>query len=83
MTNKMKSEEAREKLKIRSKIVEHPFGDIKYNMGLTEFLMRGKNKVKIEFDLACIIHNLKRIASFIRMEYGNIKNYLISVNTFT
>lgn len=72
MTNKMKSEEAREKLKIRSKIVEHPFGDIKYNMGLSEFLLRGIKKVKIEFNLACIAHNIKRIASFIKKKELNI-----------
>ena len=72
MTNKMKSEEAREKLKIRSKIVEHPFGDIKYNMGLGEFLLRGIKKVKIEFNLACIAHNIKRIASFIKKKELNI-----------
>jgi transposase len=72
MAKKMKSEEAREKLKIRSKIVEHPFGDIKQNMGLREFLLRGKNKVKIEFNLACIVHNIKRIASFIKKKKLNI-----------
>jgi len=80
MLNKMKSEKAKEKLKLRMKIVEHPFGDIKYNMGLAEFLLRGKNKVKIEFNLACIVHNFKRIGSFIKIKYGNIKNYLLSVS---
>lgn len=72
MAKKMKSEDAREKLKIRSKIVEHPFGDIKYNMGLDEFLLRGMKKVKIEFNLSCIAHNIKRIASFIKKKELNI-----------
>ena len=76
MSNKMKSNRGREKLKIRSKIVEHPFGDIKQNMGLREFLTRGINKVKIEFNISCIAHNLKRIASFIKNEGLSIKSYI-------
>lgn len=76
MSDKMKSKEGREKLKIRSKIVEHPFGDIKQNIGLREFLTRGLDKVKIEFNLSCIAHNIKRIASFIREKYSNVKNFL-------
>jgi len=82
MAKKMKSEKAKEKLKLRLKIVEHPFGDIKYNMGLIEFLTRGDEKVSVEFNLACAAHNIKRIMSFIKEKYGNIKNYLLSVGSF-
>jgi transposase len=82
MAKKMKSEKAKEKLKLRMKIVEHPFGDIKYNMGLIEFLTRGDEKVSIEFNLACVAHNIKRIMSFIKERYGNIKNYLLSKGLF-
>lgn len=80
MADKMESKEANEKLGLRSRIVEHPFGDIKYNMGLSEFLTRGLNKVKTEFNLACLAHNIKKIASFIRGKNVNIKEFIKTVN---
>ena len=76
MKNKMNTECGQEKYKIRSKIVEHPFGDIKENIGFRGFLTRGKSNVKTEFKLACIAHNIKRIASFIREKYSYAKNYM-------
>ncbi len=66
MKEKMSTQEGKEKYKIRGKIAERPFGDIKQNQGFREFLTRGVNKAKIEFNLACSAHNLKRIWSFIR-----------------
>ncbi len=66
MKEKMSTEEAKEKYKIRGMIAEKPFGDIKENQGMRTFLTRGVDKVKIESDLACLAHNLKRIWSFIR-----------------
>jgi transposase len=68
MKEKMSTKEGKEKYKIRGKIAERPFGDIKQNQGFREFLTRSLNKVKIEFNLACSAHNLKRIWSFIRNE---------------
>ena len=76
MKDKMNTETGREKYKTRGKIVEHPFGDIKENIGLRGFLTRGKINVKTEFMLACIAHNFKRIVSFIKREFGSIKDYL-------
>lgn len=76
MKDKMKTKEGREKYKTRGKIVEHPFGDIKENIGLRGFLTRGKINVKTEFKLACLAHNFKRIVSFIIREFGSIKDYL-------
>ena len=37
--------------------MEWPFGNIKQNLGLREFLTRGLKNVKIEFNLTCIAHN--------------------------
>jgi transposase len=79
MAYKMESKEANEKLGLRSRIVEHPFGDIKYNMGVSEFLTRGINKVKIEFNISCIAHNFKKIASFIRGNGFTIKSFIKTV----
>lgn len=38
--------------------MEWPFGNIKQNLGLREFLTRGVENVGIEHNLACIAHNL-------------------------
>jgi transposase len=79
MADKMESKEANEKLGLRARTVEHPFGDIKYNMGLSEFLTRGLNKIKIEFNLACLAHNIKKIASFIKNNGFDIKSFIKTV----
>ncbi len=58
MKEKMSTAEGRH---IRKKVVECVFGHIKGNLGFREFLLRGKERVKIEFNLACIASNLRRI----------------------
>lgn len=60
MREKMRSKEGKDKYRLRKKL-EKVFGHIKHNMGLRQFLTRGLEKVRAEFDLACIAHNLKRI----------------------
>ncbi len=46
---------------MRKYIVEPVIGNIKYNLGLDEFSLRGLNSVKLELNLASIAHNLKKI----------------------
>lgn len=75
MRAKMETEAGRTTYKTRGAIVEHPFGDIKANIGLRSFLTRGLSGVRTEFRLACIAHNFKRIASYLRRTYGSIKNF--------
>ena len=58
---KMKTPRAKEIYALRSRTVEPLFGDIKENKGLTSFLTRGLERVKVEFTLACIAGNLKKI----------------------
>ncbi|MHA2347741.1 MAG: IS1182 family transposase [Candidatus Hodarchaeales archaeon] len=65
MVKKLKSEEGKRKYNLRIMTAEYPFGNIKQNMGLREFLTRGINKVKTEFNLACIAHNLRRIQNIL------------------
>jgi len=48
--------------KRRSVDVESSFGDIKFNQGYTRFRLRGLNKVKIEWGLIAISHNLRKVA---------------------
>lgn len=42
--------------------VEPVFGMIKYNRGFKRFMLRGMEKVSIEFGLVAIAHNLKKLA---------------------
>ena len=42
-------------------IVEPVFGQIKEAMGFRQFLLRGLAKVKAEWDLICMCHNLKKL----------------------
>lgn len=58
---KLTSGYAKEKIAERKGIVEHPFGTIKWMMGKFNFLLTGKEKAQIEFDLYTTAYNLKRL----------------------
>lgn len=55
------SEQGQEKRSKRGVEVETPFGDIKFNMGHRRFILRGLDKVNIEFLLLSIAHNLRKV----------------------
>ena len=59
MRSKMQTEEGKEEYKKRGESVEWVFGNIKQNLGLREFLTRGVERVRCEWNLVCIAHNLK------------------------
>ena len=58
---KLASEQGKEKRSKRGTEVETPFGNIKYNMGHRRFILRGLEKVNIEFLLLAIAHNLRKV----------------------
>ena len=62
---KLLTDKGREEYKKRMHTVEPPFGDMKFNQGYRYFLLRGLKKVKGEFNLMCIAHNIKKIFRFI------------------
>lgn len=62
MAKKLASPEGRAIYARRRELVEPVFGDIKFNLGFTRFSLRGLAKVRGEFLLLCIAHNLKKIA---------------------
>jgi transposase len=45
----------------RSIEVESAFGDIKYNMKYERFILRGQDKVYVEYGLLSIAHNLRKV----------------------
>jgi transposase len=57
------SDKGREEYQKRMHTVEPVFGNIKFNLGFRQFLVRGITKVKGEFSLMCIAHNIKKIAT--------------------
>lgn len=48
-------------MKLRRRIVEHPFGTIKAWMGHTHFQMKRLKNVKTEISLHILAYNLKRV----------------------
>ena len=62
---KMKTNEAKNILKQRGSIVEHPFGTIKQTLGWSHFLVRGKEKVSGENALIMFTYNFKRMLNLI------------------
>ena len=61
MKEKMEKPESKAVYNLRKITVEPVYGNIKQNLGFREFLLRGLEKVKIEFNLVCIAHNLQKI----------------------
>ncbi len=47
--------------KARGTEVETPFGNIKHNMRHRRFILRGLDKVYVEFGLLAIAHNLRKV----------------------
>jgi transposase len=61
MKAKMETDEAKKVYSLRRITVEPVYGNIKENLGFRGFLLRGISKVKTEFNLVCIGHNLQKI----------------------
>jgi len=61
MRKKVTSAEGRRIYGRRAATVEPVFGTIKGALGLRQFLLRGLEKVRIEWDLICLAYNTKRI----------------------
>jgi transposase len=49
--------------KQRGPDVETPFGNIKHNMGVRRFLLRGLKKVETEWGLLSMAHNMRKLAA--------------------
>ena len=60
ITDKMKTDEAKEILKKRQGIIEHIFGYIGPDLGFTRFLTKGLDGAKAEFSLCAFAYNFRR-----------------------
>lgn len=74
---RMSKRYAKEKIKKRKTVVEHPFGIIKWMMGLHHFLLTGKDKVQTELDLYATVYNIKRLINIDNMQIllNKVNNY--------
>src|SRR6202023_2596861 len=52
----------RSRYRLRKQIVEPVFGQIKHARGFRQFLLRGLDKVRAEWAMICIVHNLLKLA---------------------
>ena len=66
MREKLRSEEGKKIYQMRSYTVEPVFGNMKWNRKRLMMSMRGKRKVKGEFLLMCLAHNIGKIISKIQ-----------------
>jgi transposase len=62
MQDKLKRAGWRSRYRLRKQIVEPVFGQIKQARGFRQFLLRGLDKVKAEWAMICIAHNLTKLA---------------------
>ncbi len=63
--DKMQTDDAKDIIKKRASIVEHPFGTIKRALGWDHFLVRGKEKVSGENALIMFTYNFRRLLNII------------------
>jgi len=76
MRAKLNTEEGMEQYQKRMCTVEPVFGQTKQDRGFREFLLRGKRKTKIEFLMMCTVHNIKKIAEFMKRKIKSLKEIL-------
>jgi len=61
MRRKLRTRRGRQKYKLRKEVAEPVFGQIKGVRGFRQFLLRGLQKVRAEWRLICLTHNLLKL----------------------
>ena len=67
MAEKLKSPEGKARYRRRACTVEPVFGILKAALGFRQFLLRGLEKVRGEWNLVCLAYNIKRMYSIQRV----------------
>jgi len=68
MRSKVKTEEGKQIYAQRKSIVEPVYGQIKEAQGFRRFSFRGLSKVKFEFTLVCMCHNIRKIGNKLKQD---------------
>lgn len=79
MREKLKDGTCKAEYQKRMYTVEPIFGNMQKNSGWKQFHLRGKAKVKGEFGIHAIAHNLKKVSSFIRENAIDLQSALNSM----
>jgi len=66
MRERIDSDQGRRHYAQRFQTVEPVFGNLHYNKGLDRFTLRGQAKVNGQWLLCCLVHNIEKLAPFIR-----------------
>ena len=61
MRHRLKTGSGKALYKLRQQTVEPVFGIIKSALGFRQFLLRGLNKVSLEWELVCLAYNFRRL----------------------
>ncbi len=69
--------ESQEIYKRRKSRVEHPFGHIKRNLGMTNFLLRGREGAQAELSIAATCFNIVRMITL----FGGVKGFIGRLRT--
>lgn len=78
MKERLNSTEGQEIYRKRLHPIEALFGQLKYNLKYTHFLLRGLKKVKAEFTIMCITHNLRKMIGYLFYFYSFRAKYSCS-----
>lgn len=62
MARRLQTKRARKRYRLRKTVVEPVFGWIKQVLGFRGFHLRGKHKVRGEWNLVCLAMNLRRMS---------------------
>ena len=70
---KLQTKTGKNTFKVRKTDIEPAFGQLKtITFGQNGFLLRGSEKVKGEFGLACIVHNIRKIISYLNSKENDM-----------
>jgi len=61
MRHRLKTAAGKARYQLRQQTVEPVFGIIKSAMGFRQFLLRGREKVSLEWELVCLAYNFRRL----------------------
>lgn len=70
LADRMATPEGKEKYALRAAVGERPFAVIKQFFGVRQFLLRGLNRVRTEWNWVTIAFNLKKLIAFIAARAG-------------
>ena len=74
MRRKLRTKRGRERYALRMETVEPVFGQIKQGRGFRQFLLRGLDKVDMEWQLICASHNLLKLFRFGAGHFGKVRD---------